>query len=117
MEKGNKSREVSRVEDDYNMLHIRAISLDILSELLCDLAVPLEKVFPCHALLTRRSTRRNNIFSVFVGLLHISRVSDVCPLECTVEHFLCNSFKTFCKRVVKAEVRSKLHHHSGLCHI
>ena len=117
MEKGDKTCKVGRVEDDDNVLDIRAVSLDILSELLGDLAVAFQQVLPGHSLFTRSSTRRNDVFCVFVGLLDICSIGDVRTIECAMEHFLDHSFESLCIRVIQAEVRSKSHHHSGLCHI
>ena len=42
MDKSGESGNVSRVEDNYNMLYVRAILLDIVTELSGDLAVARE---------------------------------------------------------------------------
>ena len=56
MDESCKSGNVSRVEDNYNVLYIRAILLDIVAELSSDLAVAFEKILTGHALFTWSST-------------------------------------------------------------
>ena len=117
MKKGNETGQVGRVEDYDNMLYIRAIRLYILAELLGDLAVALEKVLSGHSLFAGSSAGRNDIFRVFVCLLDIRSVGNVGAIECTMIHFLGNPFQPLCIRIIQTEVRSKSHHHSGLCHV
>ena len=53
MDKSGESGNVSRVKDNYNMLYVRAILLDIVTELSGDLAVAFEKILTGHTLFTR----------------------------------------------------------------
>ena len=52
VDKSGKGGDVSGVEDDDDVLHVRAILMDEIAELSSNLAVALEKVFAGHTLLT-----------------------------------------------------------------
>ena len=52
----DKTSDVGRVEDNHNVLNIRAVSLDVLTEVLSDTGVASEKVLTGHALLTWSTT-------------------------------------------------------------
>ena len=56
MDESREGCHVSRVEDNDNVLNIRAVLLDVVTELSGDLAVALKEILTCHALLTRRTT-------------------------------------------------------------
>ncbi len=51
MDEGCESRHVSRVEDDHDVVHIRAVLLDVVAELSRNLAVALEQILTGHAIL------------------------------------------------------------------
>ena len=53
MEKHYETGEVGRIEDDNHVLNVRAVFLHVLSEILGNLAVTLEKVLTGHTLLAR----------------------------------------------------------------
>ena len=55
MEKHHESGKVGWVEDHNHMLHVGAVLLDVLAEILGDLAVALEKILAGHALLAGSS--------------------------------------------------------------
>ena len=106
MKKCHKSSKVSRIEDDDNMLHIRAVRPDVLAELLCNLAVALEKVLAGHALLARRSAGRYHILGAGKGLLDIVCIGNVRSVKCTVIHFFCHTLEPCSIRVIQAYMRS-----------
>ena len=56
VEQGYETGKVSRIEDDYNVLHIGAVSLDVLAEFFSNLAVACEQVFTGHTLLAGSAT-------------------------------------------------------------
>ena len=117
VDKSCKSGYVSRVENNNYVLNIWAIFLNIITELSSDLAVTFEKILTGHALFTRCSTWRNDIFGILECNLRVNSPSDVRTLESTVIHFLCYTMYTWLENIVKADVRCKTKHKSGLSHV
>ena len=56
VDKSCESCNVSRVEDNYNVLNVWAVLLDVITEVSSDLTVAYEKVLTCHAVLTWSTT-------------------------------------------------------------
>ncbi len=56
MKENYKTSKVSRVEDHYNVLYVRAIFPYILAEVFCYLAVAFEKILASHSLFARCTT-------------------------------------------------------------
>ena len=116
-DKSGEGGDISRVEDDHDELHVRAILLDVLSELSGDLAVALEKILTGHALLTGSSTRGNDVLGILEGDSGINGGGDVHTRESAMIHLSEDSEETGLKDVVKADVRGKLKHGGGLGHV
>ena len=86
------------------MLHIGAIGLDVLTQLLCDLAVAFEQILARHAGLARCAARRDDILRVGESLLHVA-----------LAHLLGHTLRR--KDVVQAEIGGQTHHQGGLRHV
>ena len=67
----HEPRDISWVEDDDDVAYIGAVSLDVLTELSCDLGVALEEIFARHAILTRSTARRDDVLSTRECLLDV----------------------------------------------
>ena len=99
------------------MLHVGAILLDALTEILGDLRVALEQVLARHAGLAGGAARRNDVCGTRQGLLDIRRPGDVHTLEGAVVELLGNTLERRPEGIVEANVRRQTHHQSGLCHV
>lgn len=117
MDKSCESCYVCRVEDNYDMLNIRAIFFDVVTKLSGNLAVSLEKVFTCHAFLTRSTTRRNDILSTRESLFWIHCVSYVSSRECALLDFIKHTVYTWLIDIVKTNVWSQTKHQYTLNHV
>ena len=117
MDKSGESGNVSRVEDNYNMLYVRAILLDIVTELSGDLAVALEKILAGHTVLTWSTAGRDDELGACESLLRIGCPSYVGTWESTVVHFLGYTVDSRFDDVIETDVRSKTEHKGGLSHV
>ena len=113
----HQTGQVGRVEDNDHVLNVRAILLDILTELLCDLAVAFQEVFAGHAGLAGGATGRDDVFCVLESNGGIRRPGEIDTLEGAMVHFGDNAFQTGLIHIIEADVRSKLEHHGGLRHV
>ena len=117
VEEDHQTGKVGRVEDDNDMLDIGAVLLDILSEVLGNLAVPLEKVFTGHAGLAGSSSGGDDIFCILEGDCRVGGPGDVCSGEGAVVHLGDHSLESGLVDVIQAKIRCKLEHHGCLCHV
>ena len=117
MEEYDQTGQVSRVEDNDNVLDVGAILLDILAEFLGDLAVALQEVFPGHAGLAGSTAGRNDIFGILECDSRIGRPGDGGTLECAMGHLGDNAFQSGFVNIVQADVRRQFQHHGRLGHI
>ena len=115
VEQRHQTRQVGRVEDNHHVLHIGAIGLDVLTQLLCDLAVAFEQILARHAGLARCAARRDDILRVGESLLHVGRRRDVHAVETALAHLLGHTLRR--KDVVQAEIGGQTHHQGGLRHV
>ena len=117
MDEGGEGCHIGRVEDNHNVVHIRAVLLDVVAELSGDLAVALEKILTGHAVLARSAAGRDDELSASESLLRISCPCDVRTRESAMIHFLGYTVDSRFDDVIKTDVRSKTEHESGLSHV
>ena len=117
MDQSDEPRDVSGVEDNDYVADIGTVSLDILTQLGCDLSVPLEQIFAGHAVLTRSATRGYYVLSPGECLLDIRGKGKVQPLEAAVADFLGDTLESRGEGVIETDVRRQSHHGSSLCHV
>ena len=116
-DKSGDGGDISRVENDHDELHVRAVLLDVLTELSGDLAVALEKILTGHALFTGSSTGGDDVLGVGESLFRVDGGSDVDTREGAVVHLSENTLQTGLEDVVKANVGGKLEHGRCLGHV
>ena len=117
IDQSDKTSNVGRVEDNYDVLYIWAVLLDVLTKLGSDLCVTLQQILTGHTSLTSCTTRRYNILCIGQRLLDIRGESEVNTVETAVEQLLCHTLQCRSKWIVEADVRRQFHHHSALCHV
>src|SRR5574344_204404 len=117
MKENNQTSKIGRVEDHNDVFNLRAIFLDILSEIFCNLAIAFEKILTSHTLFTRSSTRRNDEFSILESNCWISGVGNFGTLESAVIDFSGNALKTRLIYIIQAKIRSELEQQSCLSHV
>ena len=117
MEENHKSGKVGRVEYYHDMLDVGAVLADVLSEVLGDLAVALEKVLTGHALLAGSSAGGDDVLRTLESGRRVGRPGDVGTFECAVGHFGDYALEAGFIDIVEADVRSKLEHHGRLGHV
>ena len=117
MEQYHETGKVGRVEDNYDVLDIRAVFLDVLAEILRDLAVTLEQVLAGHAFLARGSSGRDNVLGTLESYLRVCGPSDVGAFESAMGHLGHDTLQTRFINVIKADVRCELEHHRRLGHV
>ena len=117
VDQSDETGDVSRVEDNNDVLYIWAVLLNVLTELGSDLCVALEQILTGHTCLTSSATRRYYILRIGQCLLDVRGESEVDAVETAVEQLLCYTLQCWSEWVVKADVRRKFHHHSTLCHV
>ena len=117
MEKDHETGQVGRVEDHDDVLDIGAILLDILAEILGDLAVALEEVLTGHAFLAGCTTGRDDVLGVLESLGGIGRPGDVGTFESAVRHLGDNATQTGLIHIIQAHVGGETQHQRGLGHV
>ena len=117
MDESGESGDICRVEDDNDMLYVRAILLDEITEFSCNLAIALEKVLAGHAFLTWCTAGRDDVLCSGEGNLRIGCPGNVGTFECAVAHFLSYTVNSRLENVVKTDVGSETEHESGLNHV
>ncbi|CUQ26797.1 Uncharacterised protein [Segatella copri] len=117
MDKCCKSCNVSWVEDNNYVLNLWAVLLDVVTKFCSNLAVTLKKILTSHTLLTRSTTRRNNIFSTSESLLWVNSISYVNTWECALLNLIENTMYTWLEDIIKTDVWSKTEHQSALYHV
>ena len=115
VEESHETSEVSRVEDDNHVLHVGAVSLDVLTEFFSDFAVTSEEVFTSHTFLTGSTTRRDDVFGILEGFSYVGSSSDASIVEAALAHFFSHTFGR--EYVVEADVGSEAHHERTLYHV
>ena len=108
---------VSRVEDNNNVLNVWAVLLDILTEVSCDLAVTLQQVLTCHTFLTWSTTRRDDVLSTSECLSRINGVREVSTRESTLLHLVKYTMNAWLIDIVQTDVRSETECENGLNHV
>ena len=117
VDESGKGGDVGGVEDDHDVLHVRAILLDVVAEFSCDLAVALEEILAGHTLLTGSAAGRNNVFSIFECHGGIDGGGNVGTLESAVVDLCKNTLEAGLIDIVKTYVRSETEHECGLGHV
>ena len=131
MDQSGQSGHVSGVEDDNHVLNVRAVLLDVVTEVSSDLAVALQQILTCHASLTRSTTRGDDVFSAgesllgslgnLLGIAHVlngrSIVGDVGTGECALLNLIEDTMNTRLIDIVETYVRSKAEHQNALHHV
>ena len=115
VEESNQTGKVSGVEDDDHMLHIGTVGLDVLAQILSNLAVAGQQVLACHTLLTGCTTTGDDILGILECLSHIGSGCDAGVTETALAHFLCHTLGR--EHVVQADVRGETHHQRALNHV
>ena len=113
----DQPRDIGRVEDHHDVLHVRAVGLDVLAELFGDLGVAFQQVLARHAGLAGRTARRHDVSRIGQRLADVGRPRDVHPLESAVVKFLGHALQRRSIRIVKANVRRQAHHQRRLGHV
>ncbi len=116
VEQSDQTCEVGRIEDDDNVLHVGAISLDVLAKLLCNLAVAGKEVFASHASLTGCATAGNDVLGILESLGNIGGCSEIHAIVATVEHLFHHTLHSGSVNVVETYVRSEAHSERCLHH-
>lgn len=117
MDESCESCDIRRVEDNDNVLHIRAILLDEVAELSCNLTVSLEKVFAGHSLFAWSATGRDDVLCILESNLRIYCPGNVCTRERAMIHFFSHTVDTRLKDIIEADVWGESEHKCCLCHI
>ncbi len=117
VEQRDKTCDVSRVEDNDDVLYIGAVFAHVLSEVLGDLRVAAEKILAGHACLAGSATRGYDIFRSGESFLDVIGESDVHVLESALQKFFCNAFKSLCVWIIEANVGCEVHHERCLRHV
>ena len=89
----------------------------VVTKFCSNLAVTLKKILTSHTLLTRSTTRRNNVFSTSESLLWVNSISYVNTWECALLNFIENTMYTWLEDIIKTDVWSKTEHQSALYHV
>ena len=66
-----ESCNVSRIEDNYDVLYVRTILLDVVTEVSSYLTVAHKEILTCHTILTRSTARRDDVLSTCESLFCI----------------------------------------------
>ena len=117
MDESGESRHIGRVEDNHNVVDIRAVLLDVVTELSGDLAVALEKILAGHTVLAWSAAGRDDELGACESLLRIGCPSHVGTWKSAVVHFLGHTVDSRFDDVIETDVRSKTEHKSGLSHV
>ena len=115
VQQGYQTSQVGGVEDDDYVLHVRAVLLDVLSQLLGNLTVAGEQVLTGHTSLTGSTTGRDDVLSVLESLLSIGGGYDVHIVETTLAHLL--GYTLWREYVIETDLTCQTHHQGGLCHV
>ena len=107
--------QVSGVKDDDDMLHVRAVLLDVLAQLFSNLTVTGQQVLTGHTGLTGSTTRRDDVLSVLESLLSVGGGNDVYVVETTLAHLF--SYTLGREYVVQTDFTCQTHHQGGLSHV
>ena len=117
MDKSGKSGNVCRVEDNHYKFYVRAILLDVVTELSSNLAVAFEKVFTGHAVFTGSTTGRDDILCILECNSGVDGSGKVDTGECAVIHLCEHTLKTGLENIIQADVGGEAKHCCGLDHI
>lgn len=117
MDESGEGSDVSRVEDNYNVLDVRAVCLDFVAEIGSDLTVALEKILACHTFLAGSAAGRDDVFRILECNFGIYGVGNVRAFECAVADFLINTVNSRLIDVIKADIGGKTKHKGALYHI
>ena len=99
------------------MFYVRAILMNIFTELSGNLCISFQQIFAGHTCFTGSSTGRNNIRSSGQRFLDIGSIGKVDTFKTAVIQLFCYSFQSRGKWVIQTDIRSEFHHHGCLCHI
>jgi len=117
IQQSNQSGDVCRIKDHNDMFYVRAILMNIFTELSGNFCISLQQIFAGHTCFTGSSTGRDNVRSSCQRFFDIGSKCKVDTFKTAVIQFFSYSFQSRGKWIIQANIRSESHHHGCLCHI
>ena len=117
MDQRGERGHIGRVEDHDDVLDVRAVLADVVTELGGDLAVALQEVFTGHSFLARRTAGGDDVSGILERDGGIDGGRDVHARERAVVHLGEDALETGLENVVQADVGGQAEHRGRLGHV
>ena len=111
----HQTGEVGGVEDNHHMLHVGTVALDVLAQILGNLAVAGEQVLAGHALPAWSAATGDDVLGTSIRLGGVGGGGDFHVAKATVAHLLGHALGR--EHVVEADVIGQTHHQGSLYHV